>query len=244
MKNPVPPADPMPQPSEPTSSLEGFSGRAPLFPLPNVAFFPHGLLPLHIFEPRYRRMTADALDGNRCIAMAQLKPGWEGRPDDDRPPVYEHVCLGRIIAEEKLPDGRFYLILQGVSRARVLGEEPTDLPYRVARLELRPERTPAHPLIDRENRRREILETFRDLFPRVDLDKLLHEVLDATVSLGLVCDVVASAMRLPPEQAHEILAEEDVDLRSDLVLARLRELRRMGPAAAKPPKFPPGFSAN
>ncbi len=237
----MPHVDAMSQPSDPSRS--DFAGRAPLFPLPNLAFFPHGLLPLHVFEPRYRRMTADALEGHRYIAMAQLRPEDEGRSDDDRPAIFENVCLGRIIAEEKLPDGRFYLILQGVSRARIIAEEPNDLPYRVARLELRPDRETPDAPIDRDNRRREILETFRDLFPKVDLDKLLHEVLDATVSLGLVCDVVASAMRPSPEQADELLAENDVDLRSDLLLTRLRELRRKGPSM-KPPTFPPGFSAN
>ena len=59
---------------DPPPELIGFSGRAPLFPLPNVALFPQVLLPLHIFEPRYRQMTADALDGDGLIAMATLKP--------------------------------------------------------------------------------------------------------------------------------------------------------------------------
>lgn len=223
--------------------LVNFSGRAPLFPLPNVAFFPQVLLPLHIFEPRYRQMTADALEGDRYIALARLRPGWEELPDTD-PPIYEHVCLGRIVAEEKLDDGRYHLILQGVARARVLSEERGDVPYRVGRLELRPDRVPPVPVVDRENRRREILEAFRDLHPRVELDGLLHEALDAAVSLGLVCDIVASGLRLSPEHSQEILAEEDVDLRSDLVLARLRQLRRRAQEPAPLKRFPPDFSKN
>lgn len=230
----------LPQLPEPLAS---FSGRAPIFPLPGVAFFPHVLLPLHIFEPRYRRMTADALAGERYIAIAQLKPGWEKRPEDD-PPIYEHVCLGRITAEERLSDGRYYLILQGAARARVVMEEPVNLPYRVARLEILPDRLSASPIVDRDNRRREVMEAFRDLYPRAELDKLLHEAVDAPVSLGLVCDIVASALKLSPEQSQEILAEEDVDLRSDLVLARLRELRRKAQAPPRPKTFPPGFSEN
>lgn len=224
--------------------LENFSGRAPLFPLPNVAFFPHVLLPLHIFEPRYRRMTADALEGDGYIAMAQLRPGFEGLADADAPPIHEHVCLGRITADERLPDGRYYLILQGLARARVLCEEVTDLPYRTARLEVRPDRVAPGSTIDRENRRREILESFRDLFPRLELDKLLHEAADVTVSLGLVCDVIASALKLPPIQTQEVLAEDDIDLRSDLILMRLREQRRKGQDARQPARFPPDFSEN
>lgn len=233
----------MSHPLDLSEQLVNFSGRVPLFPLPDVAFFPHVLLPLHIFEPRYRQMTADALDGERYIAMAQLRPGWEKR-SDQHPPIYEYVCLGRIAAEEKLGDGRYYLILQGVARARVLAEERGDLPYRVARVELRPDRVAPAPTVDRENRRREIFEAFRDLFPRAELDKLLHEAVDAAVSLGLVCDIVASALRLRPEQTQEILAEEDVDLRSDLVLARLREMRRKAQDPPRPKKFPPDFSEN
>ncbi len=233
----------MSHPLELSEQLAAFSGRAPLFPLPNVAFFPHVLLPLHVFEPRYREMTADALGGDRFIAMAQLKPGWERWPDD-APPIYDHVCLGRITAEERLADGRYYLILQGLARARVLTEEPIGRPYRVGRIELSPDRVLSAPTVDRERRRREILEAFRDLHPRADLDQLLHEALDGAVSLGLVCDVVASALNLQPEQTQEILAEADVDARSDIVLSLLRELRRVARNQQTPKKFPPNFSEN
>ncbi|MBA3313485.1 MAG: LON peptidase substrate-binding domain-containing protein [Planctomycetaceae bacterium] len=229
---------------DPPPELIGFSGRAPLFPLPNAAFFPQVLLPLHIFEPRYRQMTADVLDGERLIAMATLRPGWEARPDSEPAPIYEQVCLGRISANEKLDDGRYYIVLQGLSRARVVSEEVNDVPYRVAQLELRPERFTANPTIDRQNRRREIMAAFHDLHPKLQFEKLLHEAVEMTGSLGLVCDVVAASLQLPPERAQEILAEEDIDLRSDLVLMRLRELRRKSQGPPRQPNFPPDFSAN
>lgn len=228
----------------PHPDLAGFTGKAALFPLPNAAFFPHVLLPLHIFEPRYRQMTADALDHEPFIAMATLRPGWEALADSEPAPIYEHVCLGRIAAHERLPDGRFYIVLQGVSRAHVTVEEVNDLPYRVAELELRPDRKAEHPTIDRQNRRREIMAAFHDLHPRLQLDKLLLEAVEMTNSLGLVCDVIASSLQLPPEQTQEILAEEDIDLRSDLVLRRLRELRRKAQDPQRLPTFPPDFSAN
>jgi Lon protease-like protein len=229
---------------DPPPELIGFSGRAPLFPLPNVALFPQVLLPLHIFEPRYRQMTADALDGDGFIAMATLKPGWEALAESKQAPIYDDVCLGRITAKEKLADGRYFLVLQGLSRARILAEASSDLPYRVAELELKCDRASTTPVIDRQNRRREIMAAFNDLHPRLQLDKLLHEVVETTTSLGLVCDVVASSLQLPAGQAQEILAEEDIDLRSDLVLARLRELRRKARDTQRPLKFPPEFSEN
>lgn len=230
--------------SEPPLELASFSGRAPLFPLPSVALFPHVLLPLHIFEARYRQMTADALDGDSLIAMATLQPGWEARSDKDVLPIYDTVCLGRIIANEKVEDGRYYLVLQGLIRAKIVEEEPSDRLYRVARLELRPDRESATPTIDRQNRRREIMAAFHDLQPRLQLDKLLHEAVEMTTSLGLVCDIVAASLQLPPDESQRILAEEDIDARSDLILARLRELRRRAREPQLSPTFPPDFSEN
>jgi Lon protease-like protein len=230
--------------SGPLLALSSFSGRAPLFPLPNAAFFPHVLLPLHIFESRYRQMTADALDGEGLIAMATLRPGWEARSDDELLPIYDDVCLGQIIANEQLDDGRYYLLLQGLVRARVINEEPSDRLYRVAKLELRPDKESPVASVNRQNRRREIMAAFHDLQPHLELDKLLHEAIEITTSLGLVCDVVAASLKLPSEQAQEILAEEDIDARSDLVLARLRELRRKARDPRQTPRFPPDFSEN
>jgi uncharacterized protein len=94
----------------------------PLFPLPNVVLFPNVCLPLHIFEPRYREMTADALDGDRIIGMVLLRPGWEGHYDG-RPPIYDVGCAGLITHAEKLDDGRYNLVLRGMEKFRVLGED-------------------------------------------------------------------------------------------------------------------------
>src|SRR6516225_2120931 len=94
----------------------------PLFPLPNVVLFPNVFLPLHIFEPRYREMVADALSTDRLIAMMLLRPGWE-RDYEGRPPVYPVGCSGVITHAEKLPDGRFNIVLRGVERVRLLEEE-------------------------------------------------------------------------------------------------------------------------
>ena len=67
----------------------------PLFPLPNVVLFPNVFLPLHIFEPRYRAMVADALKGDRLIGMVLLRPGWES-DYEGRPPVFPTGCAGLI----------------------------------------------------------------------------------------------------------------------------------------------------
>ncbi|MEX0979385.1 MAG: LON peptidase substrate-binding domain-containing protein, partial [Pirellulales bacterium] len=75
---------------------EQFSGKARLFPLPNLVLFPHVIQPLHVFEPRYVAMFKDAMEDDRLIAMSLLEPGWEG-DYEGRPPVAPVACLGRII---------------------------------------------------------------------------------------------------------------------------------------------------
>jgi Lon protease-like protein len=87
-------------------------------------------LPLHIFEPRYRKMTADALEGDGIIGMVLLKPGWEG-DYEGAPSVYPVGCAGRIEQSEKLADGRYNLLLRGVARFRI-GTEHAGEPYRRA----------------------------------------------------------------------------------------------------------------
>ncbi|HEV8395427.1 MAG TPA: LON peptidase substrate-binding domain-containing protein, partial [Vicinamibacterales bacterium] len=94
----------------------------PIFPLPNVVLFPNVFLPLHIFEPRYREMVADALASDRMIGMVLLRPGWE-RDYEGRPPVYPIGCSGVMTHAERLPDGRYNIVLRGVERFRLLEED-------------------------------------------------------------------------------------------------------------------------
>ena len=105
----------------------------PLFPLPNVVLFPGVFLPLHIFEARYRAMTEDALAGDRMIGMALLKPGFDAAYEG-RPPIYPVGCVGLISHAERLPDGRFHIVLQGVERFRLVSEDDSRV-YRLGLIE-------------------------------------------------------------------------------------------------------------
>jgi Lon protease-like protein len=111
----------------------------PIFPLPNVVLFPNVFLPLHIFEPRYRAMVADALKGDRIIGMTLLRPGFEA-DYDGRPAVYETGCAGLITHSEPLPDGRYDIVLRGLEKFRIVDED-TSQPYRLAQIEALPEAT-------------------------------------------------------------------------------------------------------
>src|SRR5947207_8575980 len=117
--------------SDDLSPLAHFAGTARLFPLPNLVFFPHVMQPLHIFEPRYRQMTADALDGDGLIALAVLQPNWE-KHYEGKPAIAPVACLGKITADQRLEDGRYNLLLRGLTRIRVLRELTTAKLYRQA----------------------------------------------------------------------------------------------------------------
>src|SRR5580693_5679216 len=99
----------------------GILSEVPLFPLPNVVLFPRAVLPLHIFEERYKTMMAEALAGRKLIAMALLKPGWE-KNYYCRPAIEPVVCVGSIISSERLADGKYNFLLQGHTRATIVGE--------------------------------------------------------------------------------------------------------------------------
>lgn len=105
--------------------------RIPLFPLPNIVFFPRTLLPLHIFEPRYRQMVIDVTTAGHCIGMALLKEGWEEHYYDN-PAIYELGCVGRVVSIEKLADGRSNIMLEGLCRYKIREEESEYTPYRQA----------------------------------------------------------------------------------------------------------------
>ena len=105
----------------------------PLFPLPNVVLFPNVTLPLHIFEPRYREMVRDALEGDRIIGMVLLRPGWE-KDYEGRPDIYEIGCAGLITHVERTEDGRYNLVLRGLEKFRIR-QEDHQRSYRLAEVE-------------------------------------------------------------------------------------------------------------
>lgn len=121
----------------PVRGADSLPSTIPIFPLDDVMVFPNILRPLHIFEPRYRTMVADALKGDRVIGMIQLRPGYEA-DYEGRPPVFEIGCAGVIEQFEQLPDGRYNILLRGLVRFRILSEDQSR-PYRRARVEAIPE---------------------------------------------------------------------------------------------------------
>lgn len=104
----------------------------PIFPLPDVTFFPHTLMPLHVFEARYRAMVIDALERDRRLVVVRLQPGYEAAYAG-KPPVHPIGGLGEMVSCERLANGRYNILLRGESRVRIEQELPTDTLYRMVR---------------------------------------------------------------------------------------------------------------
>jgi Lon protease-like protein len=225
--------------SDDPTSLDDFRGTARLFPLPNLVLFPRVVQPLHIFEPRYRQLLADALDDDRLMAMALLRPGWE-EDYKQSPPIHPVVCLGRIFKEERLSDGRYNLLLHGLSRARIVEETASGKLYRTARVELLPD---VGELDDATGRplRDQLGERVGGWFAAQSAAlEQLRKLLESDLSLGSLCDIFSFALPLDLEFKQRLLAEPDVARRADLLLTHLVD---HAPAPSSR-KFPPDFSAN
>ena len=184
----------------------------PLFPLPDVALFPRVSVPLHIFEPRYRKMVADALAGDKTIGMVLLRPGWES-DYHGRPAVFGTGCAGRIESFESLADGKYNIVLRGVSRFRVV-EEHAGEPYRLATVEPRPEVDDAAPA-DLEAARRRILAAIGKA-----ADGPAVMVLNADLPHAVFVDALSQSLPLAALERQSLLDCDTVSAR----YARLLEI--------------------
>jgi Lon protease-like protein len=221
-----------------------FSGRARLFPLPNLVMFPHVLQPLHVFEPRYRALLEDALIDDRLIAMAVLAPGWE-KHYEGRPRLRPFACLGRVVTHQQVEGDKYNILLAGLRRVRIVSELPPDKPFREATVEIIDDFYPVTTAADRPRLQRELLESFRKFLPNVpEVHKHLEELLHAEVSLGMLTDLAGYTMQLPIEDKETLLGEPDVDRRCVKLLQLIDMLPGKPIAPAKGLKWPPDFSVN
>jgi Lon protease-like protein len=192
--------------------------RIPIFALPGVVLLPGTLLPLHIFEPRYRSMVADALGGDRTIGMALMKPGWEQGGRD--PEVFPVGGAGEIVDAERREDGRYDIVLQGKFRYRILQEGPTE-PYRQARVEeiaSLPFRDPSSEV----RARRLAIRLFEQVLGEMELPPLPDEDL----SPERLASEIALRLRYAPPELQALLETDSLPRRFEQLLGRMREWRR------------------
>ena len=131
--------------------LDRVKDALPLFPLPRTVLLPGALLPLHVFEPRYRELVAHCRDGWELMGIATLKPGYEA-DYEGRPDLWPEVGIGRITAFQPFPDGRSNILLTYVGRGRIREELPARHAFREVRVDLCQDQPPGDDAIYTEVR--------------------------------------------------------------------------------------------
>lgn len=194
----------------------------PIFPLPNVALFPGAALPLHVFEPRYRDLVRDALLGNKVLAVARLKPGFESSYEGS-PPVLDICGAGVIEAHRERPDGRFDMLVRGVTRVRILSEHPPLQKYRVVNAEALSDLSAAPELAAAFHER------LRALWPALapHLPEAARDLATFTKDVegaGMLSDKLAGALFGDPELTQRLLEELDPAERLRIVTDELDEI--------------------
>jgi uncharacterized protein len=192
----------------------------PIFPLPDVTFFPHTFLPLHVFESRYRAMVTDALARDRRIAVVRLRPGYETRYEG-KPEVFAVAGAGEIVNCERLPSGRFNILVKGQWRVRIDAELPSDTLYRMVRAR-RLEDAPAGDVTAVVTRIRAACKQLLEALDR-PLD-VLNGALGPEQAAGAIADRVAAAFLPDPSLRQSLLETLDVGDRLGRVARALDDL--------------------
>lgn len=194
----------------------------PIFPLPNAVLLPGGLLPLHVFEPRYRELTRDCLDGHHLMGVARLRPGFEGTYYG-RPPVYERCGVGKIICSEELPDGRFALLLRGVARVEIRRELPADRTYRLVEAQLLADAA-CDPADARDHHKR-LISLCDRLAEVIDQGGAqLRDLVRSFEAPGACADAIAAALIMDADARQELLEAIDPMVRLQRTLGHVSHL--------------------
>lgn len=192
----------------------------PIFPLPESVLFPGMVLPLHIFEPRYRTMLAQAMKGEKLIAMALLCPGYE-KDYEGAPPVRPVVGVGRIAGHQALPNGTSNIALIGLARCRIRCETQAT-PFRVATVETLMDEPPDCDDPDRRMKaaHAELLKSAQTLMRRAlkpEGREQLAAALKEHTELGRAADYLASIFVREAETRQQLLETLDVIDRAEAV---------------------------
>lgn len=195
----------------------------PIFPLPNVVLFPKTVIPLHIFEERYRTMTRDALAGDRMIVTALLCEGWENEYEKS-PAVHDIACLSKIETYEEVEDGKYNLVLAGVQRVRLIREIPHS-PYRLAEVENLKDAAcdeQSAEVIQRRNRMAGLFARFAELAASGSGKSRTAELV-SQYNFETLVNTVAAALNLPAQEKQGLLEIDDLTQRCDVLIPVLRQ---------------------
>jgi Lon protease-like protein len=191
--------------------------RLRVFPLPGVAVLPGTPLPLHVFEPRYREMIADALDGDRTLAVATLRSA--SGATEDRAQLHPVAGAGVLESDQRLPDGRYHVVFRSVARVRLAEELANGRAYREFRAELLEDRFPAGGPAALAGGLEALEQLVYDLAKVLPAESGAAKLAETAVRLGdvsRVADLVAAAVVSEP--AARLRALETLDVRERLAL--------------------------
>ena len=210
-----------------------------LFPLAQCILLPHATVPLHIFEQRYRAMTKDALDSDGLIAMATFDGDDYQHNYQGAPPIRPTVCVGYLVHHERLYDGRYNILLQGLARADIIDEQALDQAgYRSAILK------PTEPSVmelDLEEQRNTLDKLLSDPhLQQLSCIRNIRNWLSPDMSTPIVVDLACQAVSQDSEQRYASLAEPCVFKRFDRLQKHLLQTRKtltlaeqMGPCTSE-----------
>lgn len=234
--------------AEEASIRVNFGKPMAIFPLSGVTMLPQQVVPLHIFEPRYRQMVGRALDGSGQIAIASFKGDSWSENYHGRPPLRPAVCVGQIVQHERLADGRYNLLLQGVCRARILDESPpsSERLFREAMLE---------PIgIDQldpaglEGVRVWVQQQLAEgpLRRLSNADEVLEFVQNDDVPTGALLEIIAFSLVGDDDVRYRLLEQGDPTKRGEILQDSLEDLGRLIVAASRQhaEDWPRGMSWN
>jgi Lon protease-like protein len=195
----------------------------PIFPLPDITFFPHTLMPLHVFEGRYRALVMDALARDRRLCIAHLRPGYEA-DYGGRPAVHAVAGAGEIVNWERLATGRYNILVKGECRIRIDAERPSDTLYRIAVAQRLDDIPPAGNVGVALARIRAACGTLLRALDRPS--DLLDTALAEGQAPGMIADRVAAAVLPDATLRQELLETLDVGARLERLARALDDLVR------------------
>lgn len=208
-----------------TMDLAGRLTCLPIFPLPSVQLFPHAILPLHVFEPRYRELLNDAMASDRRFAIAVLTDDYDPAEDGSgRQPAVRPVCsVGEVIAHEPLPDGRSNILLHGLGRVRILEELPQSHLYRTVRAVQLADRYPVD--VDLAPGQHALVALADQLALRLpEGGDTLRALVRSQPDPAALSDVLAATLVTDPEERQALLENLDVGLRMESVTRAIAEI--------------------
>ncbi len=183
--------------------------RLPLFPIEDIVLFPHSIIPLHVFEARYRKLVRDVLGTNRLLAIS-LQLEKENPQNPDAPRVASVASVGELVLAQELPDGRFNLVVRGRARIGIDEELPSEEPYRLVAAHEIPD-DPSDPTDDvgeADTALRALVGGLAESIP--DGGELLKHVAAAQDTPAALANVIAASLIADAKARQRLIETTDV----------------------------------